>query len=90
MDSLINFNGLASKVGSEFRAHRDIKIPSIANRRCKSILKDPFVKLITGAAGVESIPILWFMSMVSVCCNRESRLVDLTPIQRFPVPSKDI
>ena len=88
MDSLINFNGLASKVGSEFRAHREIKIPSIANRCCKSILKDPSVKLITGAAGVESIPILWFMSMV--CCNRESRLVDLTLIQRFPVPSKDI
>ena len=88
MDSFINFNGLASKVGSEFRAHREIKIPPIANRRCKSILKDPSVKLITGAAGVESIPILWFMSMV--CCNRESRLVDLTPIHRYPVPSKDI
>ena len=88
MDSLINFNGLASKVGSEFRAHRDIKIPSIANRRCKSILKDPSVKLITGAAGVESIPILWSKSML--CCNKESRLVDLTTIQRFSFPSKDV
>ena len=88
MDSFINFNGLASKVGSEFRAHREIKIPPIANRRCKSILKDPSVKLITGAAGVESIPILWSMSML--CCNKESRLVDLTTIQRFSFPSKDI